>query len=332
MESSTNKYKILLNKFFNKEANAEEIAALVEWMRSTKTPEDFDNYCKELWDTSSNAIDKEIDTEIWDVITEKVMEKKKRFKISPMFYRIAAAVLLPICLIMGASLLFMVKEENKRASDTFEVLVDKGQKASVTLPDGTKTWVNSGSRLRYSYSESERKVNLDGEAYFEVAHNPDSKFVVSCNHLDVEALGTIFVVKGYNSDEVISVALIEGKVNIKVSNDASNTILTPNQGLQFNKKSKEISRTEIKDIREVDFWRRNILYFRSQTLADIANTLERMYGITVKFEDDELKGIPFSGSINNNSLSNVFHIISLTYPISYKIENDVVTIRNEKKK
>ena len=82
-------------------------------------------------------------------------------------------------------------------------------------------------------------------------------------------------------------------------------------------------------MREIDFWRRNMLYFRSATLESISKTLERTYGITIKFESKELKNITFSGSIRNNSLANVFHIISLTYPLSYKTNKDTVIISKE---
>jgi len=96
--------------------------------------------------------------------------------------------------------------------------------------------------------------------------------------------------------------------------------------LTFSKNDNIFARTQIKDEREIDFWRRNILYFRSTTLGDMAITLERMYGVTIRFEDETLKEIPFSGSIRNASLHNVFHILSLSYPISCTIENDVITI------
>lgn len=330
MDSSTDNYKILLEKFFNKEATKKEIELLADWMKEKDIPEEFNSYSEQFWELSSDRIDEQIEQEMWNVITIKTGNRKKRLYFNPMLYRIASMILLPVCICLGVYVTILSNIGKERESDTFEMLVDKGQKASVILPDGTKAWINSGTRLSYNYSNNERKVHLDGEAYFEVAKNLEKKFLVNCDGLKVEALGTAFNVKGYNSDETVSVALLEGKV--KVFNNANTAILTPNQSLSFNKNNDVFTRAEIKDSREIDFWRRNILYFRSASLAEIAKTLERLYGVTVSFEDQELKDITFSGSIRNSSLNNVFHIISLTYPIHYEIKNDVITISKDQTK
>lgn len=325
MNSLTDKYHVLLDKFFNNEASEDEIESLANWMKYEDIPEAFDLHCKQRWSTSSDTVDRRTAQEMWDIISAKAGAGKKRFRIHPVLYRIASLVLLPVCICMGMYVSVLSKAEKDRCADTFEVLADKGQKASVILPDGTKAWINSGTRLSYNCNGNGRNVELDGEAYFEVAKDAERKFTVSCHDLRVEALGTVFNVKGYYADETVSVALLEGKV--KVFNTTNSAILSPDQSLSFNRRDNSFLRTEIKDSREVDFWRRNILYFRSATLAEIAKTLERMYGVTVDFKDEELRNVPFSGSIRNSSLNNVFHIISLTYPITYEIKNDVITIK-----
>ena len=84
-------------------------------------------------------------------------------------------------------------------------------------------------------------------------------------------------------------------------------------------------------MREIDFWRNNMLIFNSSSLAEIATTLERMYGVKVVFDSEKLKNVPFSGTIRNSSLHNVFYIISLTYPLTYELEGDTVRIGLTKK-
>ena len=93
------------------------------------------------------------------------------------------------------------------------VAVDYGQKANLTLPDGTKVWLNSATHLSYDaeYNKSDRKIYLDGEAYFEVAKNKDKRFIVCCNDLEIEALGTTFDVKGYGDDLSVTTLLAEGR-------------------------------------------------------------------------------------------------------------------------
>ena len=123
---------------------------------------------------------------------------------------------------------------------------------------------------------------------------------------------------------MVSTSLIEGSV--RVSHQNQSVLLAPSEEASFDKTKLVFAKSKIEDSRQVDFWRRNILYFRSATLAEIAKTMERLYGVSVEFESDELKNISFSGSIRNNSLTNAFYIISLTYPLTYEIDRDVVKI------
>jgi ferric-dicitrate binding protein FerR (iron transport regulator) len=85
-------------------------------------------------------------------------------------------------------------------------------------------------------------------------------------------------------------------------------------------------RSQIADMATIDSWRNSILVFDSTPLADIARTVERMYGVNVEFQSDTLRRITFTGTISNNSITNIFYIISLTYPISYTIDGSRVII------
>lgn len=327
MDLRTDKYRILLDKLFNGNATEEEIELLYNWMKNEETSKEFDSYCAYLWNNSFNQIPPQTEQEMWTVIRSKIgiVNKKKRIRFSSAFYKIASMILLPLFLCMGIYTFHIFNTEKERESDTYEVSVDKGQKASVILPDKTKAWINSATKLIYNYTRNERNVSLDGEAYFEIAKDPNKKFLIRCNGLNIEALGTALNVKGYGKDVAVSVVLIEGK--IKVFNDVNSILLSPNQTISYNKQDNTFLRYEVEDISTVDFWRRNMLYFQSESLENIAKTIERMYDVTVRFEDEKLKDIPFSGTIRNSNLNNVLHIISLTYPIAYEINNDTVILR-----
>ena len=194
------------------------------------------------------------------------------------------------------------------------------------MPDGTKVWLNSATHLSYAaeYNKSDRKIYLDGEAYFEVAKNKDKRFIVCCNDLEIEALGTTFDVKGYCDDHSVTTLLAEGSV--KVSNKTDVTLLKPGEKVEYHKSKQTFTKSVISDMREIDFWRNNMLIFNSSSLAEIATTLERMYGVKVVFDSEKLKNVLFSGTIRNSSLHNVFYIISLTYPLTYELEGDTVRI------
>jgi ferric-dicitrate binding protein FerR (iron transport regulator) len=171
-------------------------------------------------------------------------------------------------------------------------------------------------------------VKLEGEAYFEVAKDKNKRFVVSSNGIDIEALGTVFSVKSYPDDSLITTTLLEGKV--KVGNEITQTILYPHEAISFNSFNHKFTRKSTINIETVAQWRNNQLAFSGESLGDIAVTLERMYNIDIVFTSEKARNYHFAGVIRNNSLSNVFEIISFTSPIQYKITNNVVEIQDDK--
>lgn len=323
----SDQYIEIMNRYLRHEATSEEKAELLRGIGTSRMQQIFDEKAAELWNSVSSELDDDTRREMWQNLSKQVREDRSvgRRHLWRKIYRIASVVLLPVAVFFAVVAYY---ENGQAESDKtpFSFVVDSGQKASMTLPDGTKVWLNSASKLSYypSYNRDDRRVYLTGEAYFEVAKNPDKKFVVACQGVEVEALGTTFNVKGYDDDASVTTSLIEGSV--KVSHEEQSTLLSPSEMVDFDKSSRLFAKSKIEDNRQVDFWRRNILYFRSATLAEIAKTMERLYGVSVEFESDALKEISFSGSIRNNSLTNAFYIISLTYPLTYEIDRNVVKI------
>ena len=295
-------YIVLLEKFFKKEASSEERRILIEWIRKPGIRNEFNLLCEQMWKEAAVEIDKTVEEEMWNHLQRnldepKILSPKKR-RWQPIIYKVAATILLPVCL--GLATYFGVEHMNKVSQDPFMVAVDYGQKANLTLPDGTKVWLNSATHLSYDaeYNKSDRKIYLDGEAYFEVAKNKEKRFITTL--------------------------LAEGSV--KVSNKTDVTLLKPGEKVEYHKSKQTFIKSAISDMREIDFWRNNMLIFNSSSLAEIATTLERMYGVKVVFDSEKLKNVLFSGTIRNSSLHNVFYIISLTYPLTYELEGDTVRI------
>ena len=231
----------------------------------------------------------------------------------------AAAAVILLCLSVGTVYLYMQPTSLQTVSTMAET-------RNVILPDGSSVLLNRHSSLSYPkrFKSDNREVQLTGEAYFEVAKNKDKRFIVCCNDLEIEALGTTFDVKGYGDDLSVTTLLAEGSV--RVSNKTNTTLLKPGEKVEYHKNKQTFTKSPISDLREIDFWRNNMLIFNSASLAEIATTLERMYGVKVVFDSEKLKNVPFSGTIRNSSLHNVFYIISLTYPLTYKLEGDTVKI------
>jgi ferric-dicitrate binding protein FerR (iron transport regulator) len=234
--------------------------------------------------------------------------------------RTAAMFILPLITAAGV---YIYMSETKSA-DPLIISVDRGQKASVTLPDGSKAWLNSLSKLTYTsdYNKKERRLELDGEAYFEVAHNPEKPFIVKGNAISVEALGTSFGVKAYNEDVVISSILMKGKV--KVTTPVGSTILKPNERILFDKSNRQTNKLKVTNAVDFTGWIHNELRFENESLEEIAKNIQRIYNVKIIFASDRLKKLRYTGTVENNSLESLLNIITLTSPISFQVNKQTV--------
>jgi ferric-dicitrate binding protein FerR (iron transport regulator) len=242
--------------------------------------------------------------------------------------RVAAMFILPIFTAAGV---YYYMSKNVPSTAPLVVAVERGQKANITLPDGSKVWLNSQSKLTYSpnFNIKTRELQLDGEAYFEVAHNPNKPFIVHSDDIAVEALGTAFGVKAYNEDNQISSILMRGKV--RVTTPDGEAILLPNDRIMYDKTSHKKAINTVTNATDFTGWIHNELRFENESLGDIAKTIQRIYNVEVIFATEKLKKQRYTGTINNNSLESVLNIISLTSPVSFQINNQQVTLSENQK-
>lgn len=323
------KYLILIKKLFKKQMTADEAAALEEWLSLQDEKDGFDALCHDLWIRTPTAIHEGIETEMLENIKQRIPSVHTEKPVVGLpFYRAAVVVLCMVCMGLGWYAYQTVKSVDVRKADIVEAIVENGQKAHLILPDGTKVWLNSATQLTYDgrFNDEDRKVKLNGEAYFEVAKNKDKRFVVECDGLTIEALGTAFNVKAYGADSTVTTSLMEGSV--RVSDAHSDVVLQPNQSLAYTRKTHAFSVQQMESRDQAEFWRKNILYFDATPLSEIAKVIERMYDVKVVFENKELEKVTFSGTIKNNSIGNIFHVISFTYPLKYEFRQDTVYLNS----
>ena len=259
---------------------------------------------------------------------EKTLEIKKKPHTLWKWLSHAAVAFVCISLGIGSHWYYMRQVPLSDPLD-YVVSADNGQRASVVLPDGTKVWLNSHTKLNYKsdYGVKERSVSLSGEAYFEVSKDTLRRFLVNAGDMEVEALGTAFNVKAYEEDDEVVTTLFEGSVRTVVGKEF--VILSPDESAVFNKSSHILSVNHPTNASYARLWRTNELAFSGESLEEIAVLLNRMYNVEVRFLSNKIKGYSFSGVIRNNSLDNVFEIISLTAPITYVSVGDTIYL-NEK--
>ncbi|MDD2960701.1 MAG: DUF4974 domain-containing protein [Muribaculaceae bacterium] len=322
----------LISTSLDNKLTIEERFELMAWLHSTEADSD----CRKVWNETDAEIDKMLSDEIWSSVKSEISPVPKlaipsKFKMQSTFIR-RFKIVATICAIVCSSVLLSVLYGDNISAlwegdaKIYSFEVQSGQKASMQLADGTVVWLNSASKLTFddNYNDDDRIVNLEGEAYFDVAKNQNKKFVVKCNGVEVEALGTSFNVKAYLADGYITTTLAKGKV--KVSSEKEDVYLSPSEQAIYNIKDKEIRKDAVSNIALADFWLSDSLVFDGVTLESLSHTIERMYGVKIMIRDKSLNNVTFTGTIKNNSLPNIFHLISLTYPLKYSMEGDTIWI------
>jgi len=212
-----------------------------------------------------------------------------------------------------------------------EVYIPFGQKFRIILSDGTKVWLNSGSRLRFPKSlntatSKNRVVYLEGEAYFDVTKDEHRPFIVNAENLDIKVLGTEFNVSAYKSDGEIATTLVEGSVNVyDNSNPDERIVLKPSFQASFVKANGQLTKQKV-DARIYTGWMENRLIIDNLTFEHIIDKLERTHNVIIVNEVESLNKEVYKGEFENESIEAILNTIASSTPFTYKIENNVITI------
>jgi len=229
-----------------------------------------------------------------------------------------------------------------------EIVTKRGSKSFVKLPDGTTVRLNTDSRLTYiSFSVGKtREVTLEGEAYFDVAHDSSTPFIIHSGKVKIKVLGTSFNVRNYPQDNVLETSLIKGKIEVSLESRPEDIIiLKPTEKLIIAKSQDELSSatkiskkldnkvvlTSITYIRHDSLvaetsWLNDRLVFVNQPLEKIAIELERKYAISITFKDQRVKNYRYTGVFDNVSLEKIFELIKYSKNINYKIDDKSIVI------
>ncbi|RBQ09069.1 FecR family protein [Pedobacter miscanthi] len=202
-----------------------------------------------------------------------------------------------------------------------KLIIPRGAEYKLALADGTMITINSASVLRFPVNINAanlREVYLEkGEAYFQVAKNPDKPFIVHASDMDVKVLGTTFNVNTYTQST--RTTLVEGKVEAKSANQS--TVLAPKQQATFNTQTNALTKTDV-DVLPYIAWANGKIVFEEATLDEVMEQLSLWYDYDVVFQSDKIKKVHFSGEIERYSdIKVILNIIEQTGGVKFSIKN-----------
>lgn len=199
-----------------------------------------------------------------------------------------------------------------------------GGQYNIVLADGTKVYLNAVSSIKYptQFNGDQRIVELDGEAYFEVAKNKSKPFIVKSGDQDIEVLGTHFNVHAYDNESVVKTTLLEGSVAVNYKNQKA--ILKPGQQSNVSDKFNKIAIKQV-DTEAAIAWKNGRFKFDNADLKTVMRQLERWYGIKVEYRGD-VSDVRFNGgTFMNKNLSEVLKVLELSN-IKFKVEGKTIIV------
>lgn len=303
----------LLNKYIAGDVLPEEKKEVIRWMReSEKHREQLMQlhriYNATLWNGNVDSRD------------SKNTEKKRpvmRYLWASM--KIAAVV---------AMLAFIIHKEYQdyrleHSTDVQTVTVPAGQRASLILADGTTVWLNSNSTLKYpanDFHSKNRKVTLEGEGYFEVAHDEKHPFIVETEKYDIRVLGTTFNVSAYPNSDMFETSLIEGKVTVYQPSTQHEVTLKPHEKVEA-KDEKLYKETFSSDN---DFlWRMGIYSFKDEPLETVFKKLEQYYEVKIINKNEEIASRPCTGKFRQKEgIEHVMKVLQKYVKFNYTQDDE----------
>lgn len=320
------------------------------WISSGKPVSDIE------LDLGWTAITKRLDT----TETPKTVIQKRgfRFRLLPL----AASWLL--FLAAGALITWLITQSDENTPEGQIVMsVPLGARSHVKMPDGTGIWLNAGTTITYEpdYGKNTRTIELNGEAFFDVAKDKVHPFIVHTSSMDVHAVGTRFNVKAYADEKTVAATLEEGIIDVKILdsrkrgpislNENEKIILlknildeenyTPNSEEKVfetdgNKPAEYEDKQVVSIISNVNTqlytsWKDDRWIIQGEELATLAPMFERRFNIRIIFGNESLKKYKFTGTIENETVDQLLDLLTLTAPIEYKIDKDLITLNLNKR-
>lgn len=319
----------LLAKYLIGDLSREELEEVMKWRDLSADNETVFSEVLRLrlsWNAAKYA-----DSERINMALEKIntrINRTKRFRIARSFLKYAAVILLLV------SFSSVGWDYLKPETYVTIALGDSEGVKKVTLDDGSVVWLRGNSVLRIpqSFSAANRAVSLQGEAFFDIAKNAKSLFIVATDYVKVEVYGTSFNINVNAENKSVETVLVRGSISLQNLNGKKILEMNPGERVAYSW-DKNTYFTDHVDVNVCATWRFNQLVFENTTLREIANQLSIKYNVNVNIESSKLARRKFRCVINEDErLPDVLEQLCYLAPITYRIENSEIYISEKQTK
>lgn len=233
-----------------------------------------------------------------------------------------AAACLSIPLLAATAILVSIHYFPSESKQMASVTAPRGAVVKYELPDNSTVWLNSGSTLTYPirFDRKTRRVQLEGEAYFEVQANPEKPFLVNTSdELSVKVYGTRFNVEAYSDDDIITTTLEHGHVDVLVEGHEA-LCLVPGEQAEYSKLTGELVRSQVNTY-ESTAWKDGRMVLRNASLNEVFKALERKFGVSIQVNGTIDETDTYRATFRNETLAQILDYLSATADFRWKIED-----------
>jgi len=290
-------FEYLYHQYLNNQCTAEELKLFFRLLEKSKDDEQVMTLMSATWDQTAISPEKGLTPPFPDKkTTHRLISSRNSFGMQRLA-GIAATLLIVIGICFywsDVSRIFNPPQESKSITTSTE-------RKQFDLSDGTKVWLSPNSKLSYSdrFEGTERKVSLEGEAFFEVAHDVKHPFIIKSGQINTTVLGTAFNVTAYKEQHIINVTLVTGRVTVSLngSNSSKRDTILANQRIVFDKISSRISKVDYPDAATFMNKRLGLYEYKGAEIQEVSRDLENQYNIKIKL-DKQLSEAIFYGNLN----------------------------------
>lgn len=328
--------KDLLMKFIENRCSSDELEQVVYWIDKEATfdkgkdlvNDDWNSFEEEKYSFDQNnrfnlLLDKiHHKININQLTGSKNQQLRSSSKITIWMTKAAAILLIPVLSFLIYTLSSNSINREKYADtaiDSLEVIAPIGSRTVAKLSDGTEVHLNSGSKIKYprNFHNGIREINLSGEGFFDVVHDPEHPFIVKTKHINIKALGTKFNVHSYSENDVVATTLIDGKVVLEKLTGKEKTIgtMVPGQHIEYHVNSGEISSTK-GNVEKYIAWKDGLLFFDNSSIDEVAERLERMFNVNIE-TTNQIKDFTYTVKFVDESLPQILDLLSKATPLEY---------------